>query len=1072
MSPNVQISYNITDSFQSRYATYPKNRSDGSITSYSIVQAGIDRAKKALFVNNFVPWKFHPRNFDFEPSANQTRTYIHNIVLQQTSIDSGDSYTPLAGQVDESYTLSISTVGNVSVSAPSYIGILHGLETLTQLFYQYSDEDDEAYTTLAPVHIIDAPQFSHRGLNMDVARNYYRPGDIMRTIDALAWNKFNRLHLHVTDAQSWPLEIPALPDLAGEGAYRTGLSYTPAILREIQEYGICRGIEVIVEVDMPGHTSSIGLAYPHLITAFSVQPNWDVYAAEPPSGQLKLNSSAVDDFLTTMFNDLLPRISPYSAYFHTGGDEVNANAYLLDETIQSNDSLIIQPYLQRFVDRNHDQLRAAGLTPIVWEEMLLEWNITLGPDVLVQTWQSNEAVAQTVAKGHKALVGNYQYWYLDCGKGQWLDFYPSSAPTHYPFTDYCSPYKNWRLMYSYDPLDNIPSEQRHLVLGGEVHIWSEQTDPVNLDDMVWPRTSAAGEVLWSGAKDAQGQNRSQIEASPRLAEMRERMVAKGVKAGPVQMIYCTQYAERRDHEAKDIAVLGGGITGLASAFYLSKELPHARVTIYEGSSRLGGWLHTKHVDVGSGNIIFEQGPRTLRPSLPNGYVTLDLVRQLKFEDRVLMTSKQSVAARNRFIYYPDHLVRVPGPGVSLLENLASMFTSPLLQGIPSALAFEFMAEKRPSNLEDESVGSFISRRFSPALADNIVSAVLHGIYAGDVYKLSIKSLQPLLWEWEGKYGSITSALLNYPWFTNGKLMLLQDAEIWNARTLGPILSRKLKGISEASVYTFKGGLGELADKLEEHLRQCKNVTVKTDSKIAKIKYIGQSEGIKITTQRNQPPATHTHAISTLSSRALSSAAAPSLPSLTNSNAVTVMVVNFYFSNPDLLPVHGFGYLIPRSVPYEQNPERALGVVFDSDATIGQDTVAGTKVTVMLGGHWWDGWSSYPDEEQGAAMAKSILARHLKITAKPDFINVGLQKECIPQYIVGHETRMKNAHRELEKEFKGRLRVAGNSYTGVGLNDCVRAARDVVVGLVEENGEDKTGLGGFLREKRYVRAISE
>lgn len=71
-------------------------------------------------------------------------------------------------------------------------------------------------------------------------------------------------------------------------------------------------------------------------------------------------------------------------------------------------------------------------------------------------------------------------------------------------------------------------------------MWSEQTDPVNLDDMIWPRASAAAEVLWSGAKDAQGNNRSQIEASPRLAQMRERMVLGGVRAGPVQMVYCTQ----------------------------------------------------------------------------------------------------------------------------------------------------------------------------------------------------------------------------------------------------------------------------------------------------------------------------------------------------------------------------------------------------------------------------------------------------------------------------------------------------------------------------------------------------
>ena len=79
------------------------------------------------------------------------------------------------------------------------------------------------------------------------------------------------------------------------------------------------------------------------------------------------------------------------------------------------------------------------------------------------------------------------------------------------------------------------------------------------------------------------------------------------------------------HEATDIAVLGGGITGLASAYYLSRELPNAKVTLLEGRSRLGGWLQTKTVDVGNGKVLFEQGPRNLRPSMPNGHVTLDLV---------------------------------------------------------------------------------------------------------------------------------------------------------------------------------------------------------------------------------------------------------------------------------------------------------------------------------------------------------------------------------------------------------------------------------------------------------------
>lgn len=168
-----------------------------------------------------------------------------------------------------------------------------------------------------------------------------------------------------------------------------------------------------------------------------------------------------------------------------------------------------------------------------------------------------------------------------------------------------------------------------------------------------------------------------------------------------------------------------------------------------------------------------------------------------------------------------------------------------------------------------------------------------------------------------------------------------------------------------------------------------------------------------------------------------------------------MVVNLFFSDPSILLVHGFGYLLPRSLPFEQNPERALGVVFDSDATVDQDEVIGTKITVMLGGHWWEGWDDYPDEDEGTFMAKAVLKRHLGINTEPKAIRVSLQKECIPQYTVGHFGRLQDGHNRLEM-FKGRLRVAGNSYTGVGLNDCIRAAKEAVRGLLYDPF-DMTGL---------------
>lgn len=183
-----------------------------------------------------------------------------------------------------------------------------------------------------------------------------------------------------------------------------------------------------------------------------------------------------------------------------------------------------------------------------------------------------------------------------------------------------------------------------------------------------------------------------------------------------------------------------------------------------------------------------------------------------------------------------------------------------------------------------------------------------------------------------------------------------------------------------------------------------------------------------------------------------------------------MTVNLFYKDPFLLDEPGFGYLIPRAVPFEQNPECALGVVFDSFSAIGQDTTEGTKMTVMLGGHWWSQFTSsdYPTEEEGLSMAKEIVRRHLKIKVEPDAWKSSLHRDCIPQYTVGHEQRLKKANSELIQGFRGRVRVAGASYGGVGVNDCVKAAWEVVRGVVGWSGTGvKTGLEDFGYDTKMV-----
>lgn len=380
-----------------------------TITSKAVVQGGVSRALNTIFTEGLYPWMFHARNETetFQPSLSD-RSFLRSLAITQTGNDSTGTFKPLAGEVDESYELGIGIDGKGTITATSSIGILRALETFTQLFYTYSSHED-FYTPYAPVSIKDAPKFPHRGILLDTARNYYSVDAIIRTINGCAASKLNVLHIHVTDAQSWPLEIPALPELSAKGAYRRDLVYTPENIRRIQKYGVVRGVQVIFEIDQPGHIASLHWSHPELLTADHYQP-YTAMCAEPPCGQLRLNdSAAVDPFLDTMMEDLLPRLHPYSAYFHNGGDEIVANDSAIDPTVGTNATNVVGALLQTYTDKSLARVRKAGMTPIVWEEIPLQWNVSLGNDVVVQTWLGASAISSAIDKGYKVVDANYNY---------------------------------------------------------------------------------------------------------------------------------------------------------------------------------------------------------------------------------------------------------------------------------------------------------------------------------------------------------------------------------------------------------------------------------------------------------------------------------------------------------------------------------------------------------------------------------------------------------------------------------------------------------------------------------------
>lgn len=378
-----------------------------SLTSSAIVKAGVSRTLDTIFTANFIPWMLVPRRqlASHEPSLNASTSVS---CLDITLTSSNSTFKPSATDVDESYNLTITEAGVATLSAYSTNGVLHGLETFSQLFYQHSS-GDAFYLVNAPIEIEDSPVYPWRGVLLDTARNFFPVDDIIRTIDGLAYNKLNKLHVHVTDSQSWPLEIPSLPELSAKGAYNDLQVYTADDIASIQHYGIYRGVDVYFEIDMPGHIGVVGEAFPDLVVAYDARP-YTTYCAEPPCGALRLNSTDVDKFLGTVFDDLLPRVAPYTAYMHTGGDELNAQDYTLDPGVGTNDTAVLQPLLQKFVDTQHSRIRSAGMTPMVWEEMVTTWNLTLGSDVVVQSWLGGTAVAELAEAGHKVIDSNYNYY--------------------------------------------------------------------------------------------------------------------------------------------------------------------------------------------------------------------------------------------------------------------------------------------------------------------------------------------------------------------------------------------------------------------------------------------------------------------------------------------------------------------------------------------------------------------------------------------------------------------------------------------------------------------------------------
>ncbi|KAG6844063.1 hypothetical protein H0H87_010061 [Tephrocybe sp. NHM501043] len=315
------------------------------------------------------------------------------------------------GARSEEYSLTIPSDGTAAtLTANSTLGLYRGLTTFGQLWYELAGV---TYTYQAPVKIEnDMPAFPYRGFMLDTSRNFFPVADIKRTLDAMSWVKINTFHWHVVDSQSFPLEIPGFPELSSKGAYSSGEIYSSVDVKDIVTYAGARGIDVLMEIDTPGHTAAISASHPEHIACNQASP-WTDFANEPPAGQLRLASAATTNFTAELISSIAGTLP--SSLFSTGGDELNTNCYAKDSQTQADlksNGHTLEQALSVFVQATHKSLTDLGKTPVVWEEMVLEHTVTLPKNAVVMVWISSENAAKVAAKDFRIVHTPSDYFYL------------------------------------------------------------------------------------------------------------------------------------------------------------------------------------------------------------------------------------------------------------------------------------------------------------------------------------------------------------------------------------------------------------------------------------------------------------------------------------------------------------------------------------------------------------------------------------------------------------------------------------------------------------------------------------
>uniref|UniRef100_A0A8C9ZQI0 Beta-hexosaminidase n=1 Tax=Sander lucioperca TaxID=283035 RepID=A0A8C9ZQI0_SANLU len=401
--------------------------------------------------------------------------------------------------------LSVSA-GQASLNAETVWGALRGLETFSQLVYQ----DDFGTYFVNKTEIDDFPRFQFRGILLDTSRHYLPVQAILKTLDAMAYSKFNVFHWHIVDDPSFPYQSRTFPDLSSTGAFHPMTHiYTQSDVRRVISHARLWGIRVLPEFDSPGHTQSWGKGQSDLLTP--------CYRGSTPSGTFGPVNPVLPStyqFMARLFKEV-SSVFPDS-YIHLGGDEVDFSCWKSNPDVRAfmqkmgfgGDFTKLEAfYMEKIVNITS----ALKKTSIVWQDVF-----DYHERVMLHIWKGTpasykEELSRMTKAGMRVLLA--APWYIN----------------HIAYG------QDWRNYYTVQPLNfSGTEEQKKLVIGGEVCMWGEYVDATNLTPRLWPRASAAAERLWSDEK----QTSSVDEAFPRLQDFRCKLVRRGIRAEPLHVGHC------------------------------------------------------------------------------------------------------------------------------------------------------------------------------------------------------------------------------------------------------------------------------------------------------------------------------------------------------------------------------------------------------------------------------------------------------------------------------------------------------------------------------------------------------